>query len=380
MFNFIPVFILFVLVCLTLNLNALIGERMLQLQKNNKELPSFEDWQSFINDSFSEDEDFNDKCINYIKNIVGRGVPVIFDGNHLSKLLGVSGSMLLKMSLSPQSFYRVFEIPKKSGGLRKICTPHKSLKSVQRWVLENILYRIKISNAATGFVVGKSIINHLKPHAGSDRNVWLTDFKDFFPSIKKKRVIGFFRSLGYNNEVSLMLGSLCCLEGCLPQGAPTSPTISNIIAREFDESLLAFFEGKKLIYTRYADDICVSGCLEDFDVFYNIGFFIKINGFSENLRKRKFYSSKCLNKITMGVNLSSDNLKLTKKFKKDIRRHIYFIDKFGYLEHFSKEGKNEKEEVLRLIGLISYALMIEPDNLIYRIFKYNLMLRSMKYR
>ncbi len=288
--------------------------------------------------------------------------------------------MLLKMSISPQSFYRIFEIPKKSGGLRKICTPHKSLKSVQRWILENILYRIKISNAATGFVVNKSIVNHLKPHAGSGRNVWLTDFKDFFPSIKKKRVIGLFRSLGYNNEVSLMLGSLCCLDGCLPQGAPTSPTISNIIAREFDESLLKFFGRKNLIYTRYADDICVSGEIADVDVFHDVGLYIRINGFSENLRKRKFYSNNCLNKITMGVNLSFENLKLTKNFRKDIRRDIYFIDKFGYYEHFLNKGVDEKEEVLRLIGLISYALMIEPDNLTYRVFKYNLMLRSMKYR
>lgn len=353
---------------------------MLLLQKNNKKLPSYEEWKLFIDDSFPNDENFKNKCVNYIGKIMVRGVPVVFDGHHLSKLLGVSGSMLLKMSISPQSFYRIFEIPKKSGGLRRICTPHKSLKCVQRWILENILYRVEISNAAAGFVVNKSIIDHLKPHAGSGRNVWLTDFKDFFPSIKKKRVIGLFRSLGYNNEVSLMLGSLCCLDGCLPQGAPTSPTISNIIAREFDESLLAFFEKKNLTYTRYADDICVSGDVGDVDVFYNIGFYIKINGFSENLRKRKFYSNKCLNKITMGINLSFDDLRLTKKFKKDIRKHIYFIDKFGYHEHFSNEDKNEKEEVLRLIGLISYALMIEPENSIYRIFKYNLMLRSMKYR
>lgn len=353
---------------------------MLILQKQNKDLPSFDEWSEFIRNEFSEDANFTEKCLNYIEPLTRNRLPIIFDGNHLSKLLGVSGVLLLRMSIAPSNFYRVFEIPKKSGGVRIISTPHKSLKLIQGWILENILYRLKISSAATGFVINKSIVDHLRPHVGQGRYLWVSDIKDFFPSITKKRVIGFFRSLGYNNEVSLMLGSLCCLDGCLPQGAPTSPAISNIITRKFDEYLLNIFEKNGVHYTRYADDICISAIHDRIDVFENVSMIMKMNNFTENIKKRNFFSNKSLDKIVMGINISSNEMKLTKNFKNFIRKEIYFINKFGYDEHFNKKGVDEVVGVMRLIGIISYALMIEQNNKDYRIFKYNLMLRSLRYR
>lgn len=153
--------------------------------------------------------------------------------------------------------YRSFTRPKRRGGVRTIDAPNDKLKALQRRILQRLLNPLKLHSAATGFVRGRSIVDNAQPHVGRAVVINL-DLEDFFPSIKADRVEAFWRAVGWDAEAARLLTAICTLDGALPQGAPTSPALSNLVCRRLDERLSALaarFEGE---YTRYADDITLS--------------------------------------------------------------------------------------------------------------------------
>ena len=110
---------------------------------------------------------------------------------------------------------------KKRGGYRTIDVPSKKLKFVQRWILQNILYSIKVSKHSHGFIPGKSIATNAQIHVGQELVMGI-DLKNFFPSIKFNRVNGFFKSVGYNDNISTILAELCTFKWQLPDSVPKS--------------------------------------------------------------------------------------------------------------------------------------------------------------
>lgn len=156
-----------------------------------------------------------------------------------------------------QPEYRERLIPKKSGGTRRLLIPDRPLRDLQRAILRRLLTRLRAHDAACGFERGKSIVDNARPHVGRAVVIKM-DIVDFFPSITARRVDGYFRRVGWNREAAALLTRLCTHEGGLPQGAPTSPRLSNLLHFGFDARLarrVARYEGT---YTRYADDITIS--------------------------------------------------------------------------------------------------------------------------
>lgn len=171
--------------------------------------------------------------------------------------------------------YERFTIPKRSGGTRDIWAPRPMLKEAQRFVLREIVERLPIHGAAHGFVPGRSILTNAQIHTDS-RIVVKMDLKDFFPSITFPRAKGVFRKAGYREQIATLLALLCTesprqvveVEGtthylalgprCLPQGAPTSPAITNTLCLELDRRLTGLAESIGWRYTRYADDLTFS--------------------------------------------------------------------------------------------------------------------------
>jgi retron-type reverse transcriptase len=153
--------------------------------------------------------------------------------------------------------YHRFEIPKGNNKIRVIDAPNKRLKFLQRGVarLLDQLYRVR--NPVHGFVSGKSVKTNALAHL-QRRFVLNIDLKEFFPSITENRVTGVLEALGVGNRVSSLIARLSCHHSRLPQGAPTSPVLSNMICFRLDRQLLAFAKGARCIYTRYADDITFS--------------------------------------------------------------------------------------------------------------------------
>jgi len=174
------------------------------------------------------------------------------------------------------SHYRRFAMPKKTGGERIISAPMPRLKRAQYWVLDNVLARAPVHAAAHGFLKGRSIVSNAAPHVGRAVVINL-DLKNFFPSIGAPRIKGVFKELGYSEQVATTLALLCTeaptqevsVDGekfyvahamrALPQGAPTSPALTNILCRRLDARLEGAAAKLGFAYTRYADDLTFSG-------------------------------------------------------------------------------------------------------------------------
>jgi RNA-directed DNA polymerase len=153
--------------------------------------------------------------------------------------------------------YTRFSIPKRRGGVRAIEAPGEKLKALQRCVLRRLLNPLPAAPCITGFTPGRSIVDNAAPHAGREVVINL-DLADFFPSISAGRVQAAFRGLGWNEEAALILSRICTYEGRLPQDAPTSPAVSNLVCRRLDRRLDALARRVGGQYTRYADDITLS--------------------------------------------------------------------------------------------------------------------------
>ena len=187
---------------------------------------------------------------------------------------------------SPVSHYVRFTVPKRSGGERLLSAPMAELAATQEWILANILEKVPTHEAAHGFAAGRSTVSNATPHV--DRDVLVnTDLENFFPSISFHRVAGLFRQLGYSPAVATVLALLCtdaprkkvtyagklffvaAGPRALPQGACTSPAISNLVARRLDSRLAGIATKLGWTYTRYADDMSFSA---DGDAAKKIGY------------------------------------------------------------------------------------------------------------
>ena len=189
--------------------------------------------------------------------------------------LGELRFLAFNRPVSTVSHYKRFRIPKKTGGERLISAPMPRLKRAQYWILDNVLAKSPLHDAAHGFVPGRSILTNARQHVGREVVVNL-DLKDFFPTLTYKRVKGLFRSLGFAEPAAIPLALLTTepvvdeveLDGkthfvangsrLLPQGAPTSPAITNLICRRLDQRLADLAAKLGFTYTRYADDMTFS--------------------------------------------------------------------------------------------------------------------------
>ena len=147
-------------------------------------------------------------------------------------------------------YYSEFTIPKRHGGSRSIQAPSEGLKALQRRVLHRLLNPLPMHPAATGFVPGRSIVHNARPHLGQGVVINI-DLADFFPSITAERVQKAFRGIGWNKQAASVLTNICTYQGRLPQGAPTSPAISNLVCRRLDERLAALVAGRKAHEVRF---------------------------------------------------------------------------------------------------------------------------------
>ena len=171
--------------------------------------------------------------------------------------------------------YRRFVIPKRGGGERAIWAPMPQLKAAQHWVLRHVAEKLPVHGAAHGFLPGRSTLTNAAAHTDA-RVVVKMDLKDFFPTVTLARVKGIFRKAGYREQVATLLALLCTesprevveLEGktyyvslgprCLPQGAPTSPALTNTLCLRLDRRLSGLAARLGWRYTRYADDLTFS--------------------------------------------------------------------------------------------------------------------------
>lgn len=212
--------------------------------------------------------------------LTAAALPILHTPADVAAALGLTIPQLRWLAfhtdVATRAHYVKFEIPKRSGGVRILSAPHSRLKCAQRWILANIAGKLPVTDAAHGFVSRRGILSNAGSHVGKPVVINL-DLENFFPSIAFPRVRALFERHGYSGSVATVLALLCTecprttvsyagtrYEAAtgprvLPQGAPTSPALSNQVARKLDRRLLGVAARLGLAYTRYADDLTFSG-------------------------------------------------------------------------------------------------------------------------
>ena len=159
--------------------------------------------------------------------------------------------------------YSSFDIKKKNGKIRKISAPSPNIKILQQKLNQVLQAVYSPKPSVHGFVNQRSVVTNATKHIGK-KYVFNIDLKDFFPTINFGRVRGMFMGKPYNlpQKVSTVLAHLCCHDRELPQGAPTSPIISNMICGKLDSQLQQLASKYRCTYSRYADDMTFSTTLK----------------------------------------------------------------------------------------------------------------------
>ena len=217
------------------------------------------------------------------------GLPILNTPSDLAELLEITVGQLAWLcyhrEAAPIDHYSRFTVPKRSGGLRAISAPRPHLKAAQTRVLRAIVERVPLHDAAMAFRPNRNIGDNAAAHSHAENGgpavILKVDLKDFFPSITFARIAGVFAQLGYNAGISTLLALICTeaprveatLDGeksyvalgarFVPQGAPTSPALTNLLCRRLDARLSGMAESYGFVYTRYADDLVFSSVTND---------------------------------------------------------------------------------------------------------------------
>jgi len=266
-------------------------------------------------------------------------------------------------AIKPDNMYTEFSIPKKNGKERKISAPSKKLKGIQRKLADvlNLVYKVK--PAAYGFVKDKNVLQNANNHS-KRKYVLNIDLKDFFTQIHFGRVRGLFMKPPYNlgEEASMVIAQIACYHGVLPQGAPTSPIITNMICSPLDTQLTKLAKKNQAVYTRYADDITFSSYKDSFPealayidgsevhIGKELGFILDKNNFEVNMDKICLMDNRRRQEVTGLVVNKFTNLK--REYIKEVRAILYSCQKKGIYDSakiYVKKGKCNNPRIIAYI-------------------------------
>ena len=317
------------------------------------------------------------------------------DLEHLASLVEVSLPFVRGVSEHRIDAYSEFNLKKSDGAsIRKIAAPIEDLAKIQRWILDNVLTRSRISRCSFAYQKNVSIKNCAEKHLGARWMVKL-DLQDFFHHIDERQVSKIFRQLGYDDVLSGQLARVCTRRsskkvpglpkykairdsmgkteeydcrrlGYLSQGSPTSGKLANIVAAELDRSLLQLAILYGLCYTRYSDDLVFSSKrkftrVEALQIIRHARSEVAANGFRINEKKIKI-SPPGSRLIVLGLLVNGDSVRLTADFKNRLKWHVYGVKKFGMQGYSMSQGFiNSETYIGHVDGLFHYAMDIERE-------------------
>ncbi len=266
-------------------------------------------------------------------------------------MLGIAPYMLARYAHNRDQYYKVFRVPKSSGiGVRTIAAPCREFKGIQRWVIRYVLDHVSLHENAMAYRSGLSIYDNAQQHIQQEFVLNL-DIRNFFPSITDQRIYGMFLSLDYSQSVSWLLTRLVTYRGRLPQGAPSSPMISNIICRRLDMRITAYADLYEWRYTRYCDDITISGAGSLGWAIKFVSTMISDEGFEVNRQKVRVARRGKSQRVTGLV--VNDDVKVPRVRRRQIRSLFY---------HASQSPNEYLGRYSEMCGLYSFLKMIDPDD------------------
>lgn len=302
--------------------------------------------------------DFVEQCLSYANQLNQKKLPIIYDHRHASLLMGYTESYMYAVSNKPDKFYSNFYLPKKKGGYRRISVPYPSLMEIQKWILTNILRIISVSKFAKAYVKGENIINNAKFHKGQ-KIILKLDIKDFFGSITFLHIYKVFKTLGYSKSVSVLLAKLCLLNNKLPQGAPTSPALSNIVFVKLDGIISKYALSQNIRYTRYADDLTFSGDFSPGPVIRFVRNVLNENQLSLNDAKTTVVRQNNRQVVT-GI-ITNKKLNAPRTLRRELSKVAYYIEKHGIQNHIQHCTITEENYIEKLLGRASFVKSVNKE-------------------
>ncbi len=263
--------------------------------------------------------------------------------------------------------YLHHEIPKRHGGTRLISEPKFHLKALQRKILADILEKAVLPAHCKGFVKDRSIADNAKPHVGAGTVVKM-DFSQFFPSLSFRHVCQVFRGFGYVSPVAQILACLCTdwveypvignrYDRFVPQGAPTSPMISNLYATRVNRRLAGMWSKHGFRYTQYADDLTMSSLDPAARVerlIHNTYRIIRAEKLLPNKEKTRVIRKGDRMEVT-GI-VVNEKTNINRVWMNTLRGEVHRYALDGWPP--GEEGFHEKQ---RVMGKISFLNMVRPD-------------------
>ncbi len=307
-------------------------------------------------------------------------LPPIHNATEFAEAVGITTKQVSWLSYhrvtAQTDHYSRFQIPKRKGGFRTIAAPKPLLRKAQSWLLKNILEKIPVTDSAKAFRPNCSVADNAKAHQGAGVLVKM-DLQDFFPSVKFKRVKGLFQMLGYNEGIASIFALICTDaarinaqlgdknfyvalgERYLPQGACTSPAISNIICYRLDKRMKGLADKLGFNYTRYADDLAFSHSNKDQAVSRLIKC-AKTIIYKENfiLHPDKLVVLRPHHRQSLTGVVINEKPNLSRRDLKRFRSFLHHYDRYGEFEMSRRMGKNAKAYGK---GYWSYLNMINAD-------------------
>lgn len=329
------------------------------------------------------------RALEVMRTVDGRGATPVLTLKHLAQLTGASYHYLRDIISRQRDPYVSITRPKKDGRTRGISSPEPVLMDVQRWILRRILVACAPDGSSYAYQRGRSIVDCATNHVGAR---WLVklDIHDFFGSIGEPLVFPIFADLGYPRLLSLELTRLCThinkstpqvlrltryrgkapydvhARGRLPQGAPTSGALANLVMKEIDRELTTYADEHDLVLTRYSDDVVLSSTGE-FSRYHASAAIKQVTKVlaRQDLRvhrKKTRVITPGARKIVLGLLVDGDRPRLLPEFKRRLEVHVRGVEKFGLPEH---AAHRRFDSVLSMInhvdGCLAFASSVEND-------------------
>jgi len=278
----------------------------------------------------------------------------------LKKQSGLSDNQLERLAETASKRYKTFSIPKRTGGFRTINQPTRQIKSIQRWLVKAISSKFPLHNCATAYSSGSSIKKNAERHLLHGFTLRV-DFESFFPSFQASHVKKFL------TDKSIILGfdltradidfatRIFCRFDMLTIGAPSSPTLTNLMMFEFDDDFSNWCAIKNLMYSRYADDIFVSSLAANqlpaaLSKIEEISKTYKYASLKINNEKTKFLSRRYRRSITGLIITPDGRISIGLERKNKIKNELYDF----------QHGRLTLDQIQKLRGMLAFVGDVEP--------------------
>lgn len=296
-------------------------------------------------------------------------LPFIYDIYQLCNFLMIKPNKLFYILNNINKQYKKIIIKKRNGKDRILYSPSLNLDSCQRLIRRLIFEKMPVSQYAKAYVKGTSLYDNALPHVNK-KYILKLDITDFFGSIDLWQVYtSAFNTRYFPKHIGCILATLCCKDGSLPQGASSSPALSNIVMRNFDNNIGKWCKKNDIAYTRYCDDMTFSSDKPLYSVYRKAKSMLNEMGFEINENKTHFVTNANRQSVT-GLTVNK-KVAVSADYKRKLRQDIYYALKFGFSDSIIRSGKNKfitessadaYGYYCHLVGRVRYVLQIEPQN------------------